>query len=727
MKYNLELKGLDCANCAAKLERAISKIEGLDKVNISFMEMTLSFNLLEDELFEDKINEINTLIAKIEPETIIVKYPRKHNHEHSEHCHCDEHQKEENHEEIEINDNLKEKIKNLINIIRIALTSVLLIIGLCLEFFTQTDKIILMIIYLVAYIVISYDILIQAIKNILHGKIFDETFLMTIASIGALSISQFEEGVAVMLFYQIGELFQRRAVNSSRKSIRSLISLKTDYANVETNGEIIKTTPENLKIGDIIIIKPGEKIPIDGKIIFGSTSLDNSSLTGEAKPVDVFIGDEISSGGINLSAMIKLQVTTLYQNSNIAKIMKLVEESRERKSKSENFITKFSKYYTPSVVIIALLLCLIPWLFFNQDFNDWLYRSLMFLVISCPCALVISVPLAFFAGIGNCSENGILVKGGNYLEKLSHTDTIVFDKTGTLTKGNFQVNKIFLNNIDQETFLSYVTLCEAYSNHPVAKSIIEYAKGMQINHNSLKSIEEIPGFGMVGNIEDHQILCGNTKLLDKYKVKYIEHKEVGTMIHVARDKQYLGYILIIDEIKQTAIRAIELLKKHKIKATIMLTGDNKEVAEQVQKEVGIDIVYSSLYPQDKVRILEEMMASKNKKSVITFVGDGTNDAPALMVSDVGIAMGGLGSDAARESCDLVIMDDNLEKISTAIKISRFTVAISMQNIVFALFIKLIILILGALNLVPMIVGVIADVGVSMIAILNSIRIIKKRF
>lgn len=581
-------------------------------------------------------------------------------------------------------------------------------------------------IYLISYIIVGFEILKKAVRNIKRGKVFDENFLMSVATIGAFAIQEFPEAVAVMLFYQIGELFQDYAVDKSRKSISDLMDLRPDYANVLRNGKEEKIDPDGVKIDEIIIVKPGEKVPLDGVIIEGNSFIDTKGLTGEPKPRRVAESDEILSGCINLEGILKIRVKKEYDESTVSKILELVENASSKKSKSEKFITKFAKYYTPIVVIVAVFLALIPPLIIkNATFSDWLYRALSFLVVSCPCALVISIPLSFFGGIGGASKNGILIKGSNYLEALSNLETVVFDKTGTLTEGVFKVQKINSIGISDEDLLEIAAYAEWYSNHPIAKSVKqEYSKNVE--EVKIKNVKEITGKGILASIDEKQVLIGNEKLMQEYNINYEKSKEVGTILYIAIDNVFSGTILISDKIKDDSVKCIELIKTNGIKQTIMLTGDKKEIAENISKKLGIDKVHSELLPDEKVKKMEELLKNKTQNKKIAFVGDGINDAPVLALADIGIAMGGLGSDSAIEAADIVIMTDEPSKISIAIKISKKTMKIVRENIIFAITIKIIVLILSALGIATMWEAVFADVGVAIIAILNSLRMLNKK-
>ena len=576
-------------------------------------------------------------------------------------------------------------------------------------------------IYLISYIIVGGDIIKRAIRNISRGKVFDENFLMSIATIGAMLIGEYPEGIAVMLFYQVGELFQSYAVDKSRRSIAEAMDIRPDYANVKKNDEVIKVDPDEVQIGDIIVIKPGERVPLDGKVIEGNSMVDTSALTGESVPREVEVGHEILSGCININGVITAEVTKEYGESTVSKILDLVENASSKKSQSEQFITKFARYYTPIVVIIAVFLATIPPLVIDgATFSDWIYRALTFLVVSCPCALVVSIPLSFFGGIGGASRKGILVKGSNYLEALAEAEIIVFDKTGTLTKGVFNVQEIHPEGITKEELLELTSYAESYSNHPISNSL-KQAYGKEIDNGRISDVEEISGHGVIAAVDGKKVAAGNIKLMKKLNIPCYEGEAVGTVVHVGIDDKYAGYIVIADEVKEDSARAIKELKEAKIKQTVMLTGDTKNVASKVAKQLGLDKVYSELLPGDKVEKVEELLAQKSAKGKLAFVGDGINDAPVLARADIGIAMGGLGSDAAIEAADVVIMTDEPSKIATAIKVSKKTLRIARQNTVFAIGIKIIVLILSAFGITTMWAAIFADVGVTIIAVLNAFR------
>lgn len=575
--------------------------------------------------------------------------------------------------------------------------------------------------FIISYIIVGGDVVKRAVKNIFKGQVFDENFLMSIATIGAFFIGEYPEGVAVMLFYQVGELFQSYAVGKSRKSIASLMDIRPDYANVKKGDELVKVDPDEVQIGDIIVIKAGEKIPLDGKVIEGSSMIDTSALTGESVPREVEVGSDILSGCININGVITAEVTKEFGESTVSKILDLVENASSKKSNSEQFITKFARYYTPVVVIIAVFLAIIPPLVIDgATFSDWIYRALAFLVISCPCALVISIPLSFFGGIGGASKKGVLVKGSNYLEALAETEIVVFDKTGTLTKGVFNVQEIHPEGVSKEELLELTAHAESYSNHPISLSL-KRAYSKEIDNGRISDVEEISGHGVIATVDGKKVMVGNIKLMKMMDIPYFKGELIGTIVHVAVNNKYIGYIVIADEVKEDSAQAIKELKAANIKQIVMLTGDNKSIGSKVAKELGLDKVYAELLPADKVEKLEELFSQKSKKGKLAFVGDGINDAPVLARADIGIAMGGLGSDAAIEASDVVIMTDEPSKIATTMKISKKTLKIAHQNIVFAIGIKIIVLILSAFGITTMWAAIFADVGVTIIAVLNAFR------
>lgn len=606
-------------------------------------------------------------------------------------------------------------------LIRIIIAAVLIVVFSLLP----AEGYLRFVLFMIPYLVIGYDILKKAFKGILNKQVFDENFLMAVATVGAILLGDYSEGVAVMLFYQIGELFQSYAVGKSRRNISELMDIRPDYANIEKDGTLEQVDPDEVEIGTIIVVQPGEKVPIDGVITEGTSTLNTSALTGESLPRDAKAGDEVISGCINMTGLLKIRTTKEFGESTVSKILELVENSSSRKSRSENFISKFAKYYTPVVCYGAIALALIPpivLLIMGKPamWGDWIYRALTFLVISCPCALVISIPLSFFAGIGGASNQGILVKGSNYLETLAQTKYVVFDKTGTMTQGVFEVSGIHHNEMPDEKLLEYAALAECSSSHPISKSL-QKAYGKPIDRNRVTDIEEISGNGVIAKVDGISVAAGNTKLMNRLGIAYQDCHHVGTVVHIAIDGKYAGHILISDIIKPHAKEAIAELKKAGISKTVMLTGDSKRVADQVAEELGIQEVYSELLPADKVSRVEELLNQKSEKDKLAFVGDGINDAPVLSRADIGIAMGALGSDAAIEAADIVLMDDDPLKISKAIKIARKCIRIVYENIYFAIGIKILCLILGALGIANMWVAIFADVGVMILAVLNAIR------
>ena len=691
----LELEGLNCAACAAKIENLTNDIKGVDNATLDFVSKKLKIRLEDGNGSKDIINKIKNIVMKLEPDVIVTQKDQHSSHSHN-HGHTHE--------------NINKK-----DIIKIIFAGILFIIPWVLKL-EGTSR---LAVYLIAYLIVGIDIVLRAIKNLFAGQPFDEYFLMTIATLGAFIIGEYPEGVAVMLFYQVGELFQGLAVNHSRNSISSLLDIRADYANLEKDGEIIVVNPVHIHVGDYIIIKPGEKVPLDGIVIEGKSSADTSNITGESVPRTINKGDRVLSGFVNNEGLLKVQVEKEFGESTVSKILDLVENASSKKAPTENFITKFARYYTPVVVFMALAIGLIPPLFLGYDIKDWAYRAFVFLVISCPCALIISIPLGFFGGIGGASKTGILIKGGNYLEGLNDLDTIVFDKTGTITKGTFDVTNVdSYNGLTEEKVLELAAYGEFYSNHPIGISIMK-AYGKEIDKNRIKNYKEISGKGIKAEIDGEEILIGNSKLFKDNNIDLIKTESIGTIVYVAKEGMQVGAILVSDELKENVSKEIHYIKSQGIKNTIMLSGDREEIVKKVGESVGIDRVYGNLLPQDKVRIFEEIL--KESKGKVAFVGDGVNDAPVLARADIGIAMGALGSDAAIEASDIVIMTDEIGKVATGMKIAKNTKKIVTQNIVFALGIKFIILTLGAFGIATMWEAVFADVGVTIIAISNSIR------
>ena len=703
-KKEIILEGLCCANCAAKIERSVNKLEDVDNASLDFISKKLTIEAKDSEKLDVALNKAIKIVNDIEPD---VKVLLDDNHKIHGHAHSHDHSHGEENSKTDF--------------IKFGFGTVIFVIAMVFKFSFKIE----LALFLMSYILIGGEVVLRALQNILRGQVFDENFLMVIATIGAFGIKQFPEGVAVMLFYQIGEFFQDKAVERSRGSISALMNIRPDYANIRIGENIKKVSPEEVKINDIIVVKPGEKIPLDGVIIDGKSMLDTSALTGESVPREAEVGSEVLGGFLNKNGLITIKVTKEFTESTVSKILDLVQNASSKKASTENFITKFARFYTPVVVITAVMLAIIPPLVIQDaEFSKWLYRALIFLVVSCPCALVVSIPLSFFGGIGAASRNGVLVKGGNYLEALNNVETVIFDKTGTLTKGVFNVTEVCpLNDVTKEELLEYAAYAESYSNHPIATSILSYYN-KPINKQEINGYNEIFGHGISIKFKGKQVLAGNNKLMDKANVKYNKVKAIGTIIYVAVDKQYKGYILISDEVKEDSKKTIQALKNIGIKNTVMLTGDSKEVGETVANTLGVDEVYTELLPNDKVEKLENIYHNKSSNGKIVFVGDGINDAPVLARADIGIAMGGLGSDAAIEAADVVIMTDEPSKIVTAIKIAKRTRRIVLENIIFALGVKLVVLILGATGIANMWEAVFADVGVALIAVLNAMRVLK---
>ena len=710
-KKELMLNGLTCAHCAEVIGDKVKYLEGIQSSNLNFVNKKLTLELNsqknEDKIIEDVIG----LIDSIEP-GLDIEVLGKQNKSYTK--------KEKTKVEKEtksIKDN------NKLELLKILLGVLVFIFAFYEEMMGLENKYSILI-FLVSYILVGGDVIYKALRNMTKGRIFDENFLMTVATVGAIGIGDASEAVGVMLFYKIGEYLQELAVGKSRKSISDLMQIKPDVANLKVGDSIKVVDPEDVEIGDFIIVKPGEKVPLDGVVVDGSSMVDTSALTGESVLRTIKTGDELLSGFINKNSLLTVKVTKDFSESTVSKILDLVENASSKKSKTENFISVFSKYYTPIVVILATLIAVIPPIFIQgATFSDWLHRGLVFLVVSCPCALVLSIPLSYFSGIGVASKNGILIKGSNYLEALRYVDTVVFDKTGTLTEGVFDVVKVNSVGISEEELIKYASIAEANSNHPIAKSILNYYN-KEINLNKIESYEEIASHGIKVKYKNEEILAGNEKLMIANNIKIDKNQEIGTVVYIAVNNQFRGYIVISDKIKSDSEKAIKEIKAQGIKQTIMLTGDNKEVADLVAKKLGLDKVYSNLLPNEKVEKIEALYEGRNDKEKIAFVGDGINDAPVLARVDVGIAMGGLGSDAAIEAADIVIMTDEPSKIAQGIKISKKTYKIVWQNIIFALGIKVIVMIFGAFGMASMWEAVFADVGVALIAVLNAMRIMK---
>ncbi|MDR5658424.1 heavy metal translocating P-type ATPase [Serpentinicella sp. ANB-PHB4] len=695
-KKSLVLVGLGCANCATKIESQIKNLAGVKKASVDFVSRKLMIEANNKSDLKRIVEEAEVIIKKIEPDVKVIAVEENLN-------------KENDHE---VNNNKNELIK-------LAVGGTLFGIGLILDLSSSLN----LMIFLLSYMIVGGEIVLKATNNIRRGQVFDENFLMSIATIGAFIIGEYPEGVAVMLFYKVGAFFQDLAVNRSRRSISALMDIRPDFARVINNGEENQVSPEDVNVGDMIIVKPGEKVPLDGKVVEGNSMIDTSALTGESIPREVLTGDDVLSGCINQNGVLVIEVTKEFSQSTVSKILDLVQNAASRKAPTENFITKFSRYYTPIVVGIAVVLATLPPLILQgATFSEWVYRALVFLVISCPCALVVSIPLGFFGGIGAASKRGILVKGSNYLEALNNVETIVFDKTGTLTKGVFNVTEINpMRNYTKEGLLKYAAYGESYSNHPIATSILK-AYGKDVDKRKIEAYEEIPGHGVKVKIEGDEILVGNIKLMHRENIVFKELESTGTQVHVALNKVYAGNIVIADEVKKDSEHAIKELKNLAVKNRVMLTGDTNAVAQKIGKQLGINNVFAELLPTEKVEKLE--LLYKSVKGKLVFVGDGINDAPVLARADIGVAMGGLGSDAAIEAADIVIMTDEPSKIATAIKIARRTRKIVWQNIVFAMGVKILFLALGALGVASLWEAVFADVGVSVIAVLNAMRVMR---
>ena len=689
-ELQLTLEGLNCANCARKIEEKVGKMEGVKESNLNFTTTTLNVKLERKVKEEHAINEIKKIVEALEPHVKVEK-----------------------------------KVSGKTNVQKAKFeVKPTLIIGTILYLIAVIGDfkgVLALILFVASYLLIGGKVVLTAIKNIARGQLFDENFLMTVATIGAFSISEYPEAVAVMLFYEIGETIQGYAVNKSRSSISSLMDIRADYANIIIDGKEKKVSPETVKVEDIILVKPGEKIPLDGIVVEGESFVDTSALTGESVPRKIAVNDEILSGGINTNGVLKVKVTKKFGESTVSRILEMVENAANKKANTEKFITKFAKVYTPIVVALAILIAVVPSIFIKDAlFSTWLYRALVFLVVSCPCALVVSVPLGFFAGIGGASKKGVLVKGSNYLELLKDLETVVFDKTGTLTEGVFTVTEINTNNIQKEKLIEVAAMAESFSNHPIAISIIkEYGK--EIDKEVIEEYEEIAGHGIKAVINNEEILIGNAKLMNQFNISYNEVDSIGTVVYCAINGEFKGSIVISDKIKENAAEALINLKAAGVKKTVMLTGDNKKTAEKVGEKVNIDEVHSELLPLGKVKEVEKLLKASNKNGRLAFVGDGVNDAPVLARADIGIAMGGIGSDAAIEAADVVLMKDDINALVDAINVSKKTNKILWQNIIFALGVKVIVMVLGTFGIANMWTAVFADVGVTIIAIINSTR------
>ena len=704
MKKTYSLDQLDCAACAAKMEEAASQVPGVEELRINFLTKTMSLTASEDH-FEQVAQNVMAACQRVEPECRVceVKQDTAAHHDHG-HAHGHDHEEGEEHHSLAL----------------IGVGAVLFVTGLLLP-----EGLWRWVALIAAYVVAGGEVLLRAAKNILRGQVFDENFLMAVASLGAMLMGEATEAVAVMLFYQIGEWFQDRAVDKSRASIAQLMDIRPDHANhVLADGSVEVVPPQSLKAGDILLVKPGERIPLDGIILEGTSTLNTSALTGESIPRDVAEGDTVLSGCVNQTGVLRLRATGAYESSTVARILRLVEDSGERKARTERFITRFARWYTPAVCLAALLLALVPPLFVGE-WTEWIKRALTFLVISCPCALVISVPLTFFGGVGGASRRGVLIKGANYLEQLAKTDIAVFDKTGTLTRGTFEVTAIHPNQITKEELLELAALAESYSDHPISASL-RAAWNRALDKNRVTDAQEIAGRGIHALVDGRPVYAGNERLMADVHVESRPCHRQGTIVHVALDGVYMGHIVIADRVKEGSAEAIAELKALGVARTVMLTGDQSAVAQSVAKELGVDEVHAELLPGDKVEQVERLMKQKPEGAMLAFVGDGINDAPVLRRADLGIAMGGVGSDAAIEAADIVLMDDDPRKLPCAIRIARRTLRIANQNIIFALSVKAIILVMGAMGLANMWLAVFADVGVSFLAILNAMRAMRAK-
>lgn len=730
--FKLTLSGLDCANCANKIEDRVNRLELVEEANLNFSTSQLTVLIKESALKTDVIAEIKRIVKQLEPHVVVEERVSTqvihkssccggscsshteshhgqagHNHEHS-------HKTLDNESSSKVFSFIKENAWLLLGVI----------IFLAIHTFKPVG-ILEVVLYGVSYLLIGGKVLLTAFRNITRGEIFDENFLMMVATVGAFAIGEYPEAIAVMLFYEIGELFQSYAVNRSRKSISSLLDIRADHANLVTESGTKEVAPEAVSIGDLIVIKPGERVPLDGEIIEGECYLDTSALTGESIPRLISVGEEILAGCINTNALVKVRVTKVAGESTVARILELVENASSKKAQTEKFITKFARVYTPIVVLLAVLIAIIPPFVFQVNFSTWLYRALSFLVVSCPCALVVSIPLGFFAGLGGASKQGVLVKGGNYLEALNHVETVVFDKTGTLTKGVFKVSQIKPVNMNEAEFIELAAYAESQSTHPIAKSIVD-AYTQVIDTTVLSQYEEIAGHGIKVFVGDKEVLIGNVKLMQRANLNVAEVDAIGTIIHMVVNQQYVGYMVIADEIKENSKAAIAKLKQHGVSKVVMLTGDHEGVAKKVAAELGVDEVYAGLLPHQKVEHVEEILAHKTKDKNVVFVGDGMNDAPVLARADIGVAMGGIGSDAAIEAADVVLMEDDPMALVKAINKAKQTSTILYQNIIFALGVKILVMILVACGLATMWAAVFADVGVTILAVMNSTRALKSK-
>lgn len=719
IEFKLTLEGLDCANCGNKIENRVNQLKLVKEANLNFSTSQLSVTLYDASTKNETIAEINNIVSQLEPDVKVFEKLSTHTVKKSS-CQdgsCQTHDPHNNSPEISEGES---RFKGFIK--RYGTLLIGIILFLIISFGQWPAELLL---YAISYLLIGKNVLTTAFRNIMRGEVFDENFLMMIATVGAFAIGEYPEAIAVMLFYEIGELFQGYAVNRSRKSISSLLDIRADHANLVINEGVKEVTPEEVAIDDVIIIKPGERVPLDGVVVEGESYLDTSALTGESVPRLVHVGEEVLAGCINTNTLIKVRVTSEYGDSTVARILELVENASSKKAQTEKFITKFARVYTPIVVFLAVAIAIIPSLIFKLDFSTWLSRALVFLVVSCPCALVVSIPLGFFAGLGGCSKQGVLVKGGNYLEALNHVETVVFDKTGTLTKGVFKVTQVHPVKMTEDEFIQVAAYAESHSNHPIAQSIVA-TYGKEIKTEVLTNYEEIAGQGVKVQVDEKLVLIGNVTLMKSINLSVAEVDAIGTIIHMAMDGEYKGYMVIADEIKESSKAAIAELKKRGVSKVVMLTGDHQSIANKVAKELGIDEVYSQLLPHQKVEHVEALLAHKSAGKNLVFVGDGMNDAPVLARADIGVAMGGIGSDAAIEAADVVLMKDDPMALVDAIGKAKQTSRILYQNIIFALGVKISVMILGAFGIASMWAAVFADVGVTILSVMNSTRVLKRK-
>ena len=724
--FKLALLGLDCANCANKIEERVNRLSGVEEATLNFSTSRLTVSINDPQVKLEVIEEIKKIVEQLEPDVTVIENNSGEVLNQNQCCQgdCSRHDEQHLHKHASSHEHIVRELK-VIEILKeqknLLLGFVIFLIAVLFPLQQRVE----IVLYLMSYLLIGGNVIGAFWRHIKRGEIFDENFLMTVATVGAFCIGEYPEAIAVMLFYEIGELFQSYAVNRSRHSITSLLDIRADHANLVTESSVEEVNPEVVSVGDYIIIKPGERVPLDGEIVEGQCYLDTSALTGESVPRLVSVGDPILSGCINTNALVKVRVTKVAGESTVARILELVENASSKKAQTERFITRFARVYTPIVVLLAILIAIIPPFVFQASFSIWLYRALSFLVVSCPCALVVSIPLGFFAGLGGASKQGVLIKGGNYLEALTHADTVVFDKTGTLTKGVFKVIETHPVNMTEDTFIKLAAYAESQSNHPIAKSIVE-AYGHSIDETVISSYEEVAGKGIKAVVNEQQILIGNATLMKESSLEVLSVSATGTIIHMAVDQVYVGYIVIADEIKETSKAAISKLKQQGVSQVIMLTGDQGRIAKQVAEELGVDRVYAELLPYQKVEHVEQLLANQSKNKSLVFVGDGMNDAPVLARADVGVAMGAIGSDAAIEAADVVLMEDDPMALVKAIDQAKQTKFILYQNIIFALGVKILVMILIAFGLATMWSAVFADVGVTVLAVINSTRALKSK-